>query len=146
MARFSKGDFVKQKTTSGTLIGGLLMVDEQFHGQVAGHHIPENGIGSFIKSPHLLEKIQHITLYISPNDVDELRKSERFTFKKVGAGILWEKALKENSFKIAVLINRAKNAKIILENPEFFDPYVSVKFFKPKEKTIAVAFSKKILL
>lgn len=142
---FRPGDWVRTASTNGP-IGGLLIVDEMVGERVAVHHVPECGIGSFMRLPERLILMKHITLYITPQEAKDLEGSKHFTFTKVADSVLWDKALRENDFNVTVLINRAANVKFILENPEFSNPYKNVTFFKPKLRNITVVFSKKTQL
>ena len=142
---FKPGDFVRTASTNGP-IGGLLIVDETVDERVAVHHVPECGIGSFMRLPERLVLMKHITLYVTPQEAKELEDSKHFTFTKIADSVLWDKALRENNYNVAVLINRAANVKFVLENPEFSNPYKNVIFFKPKLRNITVVFSKKTQL
>lgn len=142
---FRRGEFARTASTNGP-IGGLLIVDEMVNGRVAVHHVPECGIGSFMRLPERLVLMKYITLYITPEEAKDLEDSKHFTFTKIADSVLWDKALRENNYNVAVLVNRATNVKFVLENPEFSNPYKNIMFFKPKLRNITVVFSKKTKL
>lgn len=142
---FKPGEFVRTLSTNGP-IGGLLIVDEMVGERVAVHHVPECGIGSFMRLPNRLVSMRQIVLYVTPQEAKELEDSKHFNFTKVQDSALWDKALTNNDYDVAILVNRAENVRFILENPEFSDPYKNVLFFQPVVKNITVVFSKKTKL
>ena len=128
-------------------IGALLQVDElpenDNDGRISVHYVSRNSkMGSFMMLPSRLHPLKHIYLYVDEEEIENLAKNKTFKFKKVGTSALWEKALFVNNYEVAVIVNKATGKKLVLENPDFYDPYEHVLIMKPEEKNINVVYSR----